>query len=109
MLEEDPSIGRKDDPTKVGESEPSRIFLFEMWLTESDVEQDRLCIPVEFALDHFPPIPKLSPRFYEEKVNILSSTQDRVWPMTICYDPDECVFLLNSGWKGFAQSHEMKG
>ncbi|GFZ01878.1 hypothetical protein Acr_15g0004870 [Actinidia rufa] len=57
----------EEDPTKIGESEPSRIFLFEMRLTESDVEQDRLCIPVEFALDHFPPIPTLSPRFYEEK------------------------------------------
>ncbi|XP_057512671.1 uncharacterized protein LOC130794735 [Actinidia eriantha] len=98
----------EEDPTKIGESEPRRIFLFEMQLTESDVEQDKLCIPVEFALDHFPPIPTLSPRCYEEKVNILSGTQDRVWPTTIRYDPDECVFLLNSEWKGFAQSHEMK-
>ncbi|PSS05033.1 3-oxoacyl-[acyl-carrier-protein] synthase [Actinidia chinensis var. chinensis] len=46
--------------------------------------------------------------FTRRRVKILSGTQDRVWPMTIRYDPDERVFLLNSGWKGFAHSHEMK-
>ncbi|GFZ20099.1 hypothetical protein Acr_28g0008040 [Actinidia rufa] len=95
-------------PTKDGESKPRRIFLFEMRLTVSDVKQDSLCIPVEFALDHFPPIPQRSPRLYREKVKILSATQDRVWPMTIRYHPEDSVFLLNNKWKEFAQSHEMK-
>ena len=105
MLEAD-SLPNK--PTKDGESKPRRIFLFEMRLTVSDVKQDSLCIPVEFALDHFPPIPQRSPRLYREKVKILSATQDRVWPMTIRYHPEDSVFLLNSKWKEFAQSHEMK-
>ena len=108
MLEEDSSIHRKNDSTKAGKYKRRRIFLFKMWLAVNDVKQDRLCIPAEFALDHSPPMPKRSPRFSEEKVKILSGTQDRVWPLTIRYNPDNSVFLLNSEWEEFSVSHEMK-
>ena len=81
-----------------------RKFLFAMRLNPSDVEQGRLFVPVEIALDDFPPLlPKRNPT-YEEKIKV-SDIQNRHWFMTVTYDSDECDFLINSAWQRFSGIH----
>ena len=84
-----------------------RKFLFVMRLNPSDVEQGRLFVPVEIALDDFPPLlPKRNPT-YEEKIKV-SNIQNRHWFMTVTYDSDECGFLINSVWQRFSGINNFK-
>ncbi|KAH7848332.1 hypothetical protein Vadar_001416 [Vaccinium darrowii] len=90
-----------------------RVFLFETRLTPSDIEQGRLFIPVEMAIDHFPP---LIPGFqiaYWERIRMTTPDKNaqnhRDWLMIVTYDPEECVFKINSvKWQKFAHHHNLK-
>ncbi|PSS09633.1 B3 domain-containing transcription factor [Actinidia chinensis var. chinensis] len=84
-----------------------KIFLFEKHLTASDVEQDMLSIPVELALDRFPPLPETRLISYEEEIEVIDA-QDHVLCMTITYDPVASAFLINSQWTGFAKCHGLR-
>lgn len=68
---------------------------------------------MEIAIDHFPP---LIPGFqiaYWERIRMTTpdrNTQNhRDWLMIITYDPEECVFKINSvKWQKFARHHDLK-
>ncbi|XP_057468188.1 uncharacterized protein LOC130757463 [Actinidia eriantha] len=95
-------------PTKVNEFK-FRKFLFEIQLTPNDFEKGGLFIPVETALDFVPPITASLQRFYYEKIKISTPSRTRAWSMAITYDPEECLFLINSRrWQQFAHRHGFK-
>ncbi|XP_057498347.1 uncharacterized protein LOC130782904 [Actinidia eriantha] len=101
------NLGLEDtNAAKDGES-TNRIFLFAMRLTPSDTEKGRLSIPVEKALDHFPPLANRQ-KTYEEEAEI-SDTQNNYRLVTITYDRSECAFLIkNSLWKRFVDRHGLR-
>ncbi|XP_057484625.1 uncharacterized protein LOC130771003 [Actinidia eriantha] len=92
---------------KTGNELTRKIFLFETHLTPSDVEEGRLFLPVESALDYFPYISELQQKSYEEEIKV-TDPRDRVWTMKIRYDSDECGYLMNSEWHDLAKCHGLR-
>ncbi|GFY93029.1 hypothetical protein Acr_08g0014250 [Actinidia rufa] len=78
-----------------------------MRLTPSDIEKGRLSIPVEKALDLFPPLANRQ-KTYEEEAEI-SDTENNYKLVTITYDRSECAFLIkNSLWQRFVHRHGLR-
>ncbi|KAF7121464.1 hypothetical protein RHSIM_Rhsim13G0048500 [Rhododendron simsii] len=75
------------------------IFLFEVILFPRDVEQDKLLIPVEAALEYFPPLANRQ-ETYKLKIEI-TDHQNSHWHMTVTYDPSVCSFVVENKWKRF--------
>ncbi|KAE9460861.1 hypothetical protein C3L33_07273, partial [Rhododendron williamsianum] len=75
------------------------IFLFEVLLFPRDVEQDRLLIPVEAALEYFTPLANRQ-ETYKLKIEI-TDHQKSHWHMTVTYEPSECSFVVENKWKRF--------
>ncbi|CAL5424904.1 unnamed protein product [Camellia sinensis] len=82
------------------------IFLFEVQLTRSDIEHERLSIPAGGALKYFPPMETVKPN-YEQQIEIYDNEKED-WKMTLTYNHLEQAFVITSGWQGFVDWHELK-
>ncbi|KAG5514810.1 hypothetical protein RHGRI_036006 [Rhododendron griersonianum] len=81
-------------PTQIGEK--MGIFVFEMRLTQSNVEEDRLLILEEPAFEHFYPILK---RRRALSMNLrLIDPENLSCPVTLLFDPVKSYFEIQGGW-----------
>ncbi|KAH7856560.1 hypothetical protein Vadar_002787 [Vaccinium darrowii] len=82
------------DPTEVGDN--MGFFLFEVCLYQKDAELDRLLIPVELAMDHFPSL-AYRQHDYEETIQITNPCNTSELA-TVKYDRKEFAFAIGSTW-----------
>ncbi|KAE9446376.1 hypothetical protein C3L33_21730, partial [Rhododendron williamsianum] len=66
---------------------------------EFESGRQRLLIPVEAALEYFPPLANC-PETYMGKIEICNP-QNSVWQMTLTYDPSDCSLVVENKWKRF--------
>ncbi|GFZ02001.1 hypothetical protein Acr_15g0006100 [Actinidia rufa] len=101
------SFNRDPNPTKVGSN--MGIFLFEVYLAPKDVQFDRLSIPMEQALDHFPPLADRRDN-YDEKIKI-SDPENLHLNMTLRCDLSEFAFVMDgwsNWWSEVVRWHKLK-
>ncbi|PSR86328.1 B3 domain-containing protein [Actinidia chinensis var. chinensis] len=101
ILQETDPINKRDSGSR------RKIFLFEKHLTASDVEHGVLTIPVELALDRFPPLPETRLDTFETKIEV-TDAQGHSSIMGIVYDHANSLFLIDSGWRGLAEHHGLR-
>ncbi|XP_057512665.1 uncharacterized protein LOC130794729 isoform X1 [Actinidia eriantha] len=98
-------ILQETDP--INKRDRRKIFLFEKHLTDRDVRHGVLSIPVELALDRFPPLPEIRLDTFEAKIEV-TDAQGHISIMGIGYDHANSLFLIDSGWRGFAEHHGLR-
>ncbi|GFZ01879.1 hypothetical protein Acr_15g0004880 [Actinidia rufa] len=98
-------ILQETDP--INKRDRRKIFLFEKHLTDRDVQHGVLSIPVELALDRFPPLPEIRLDIFEAKIEV-TDAQGHISIMGIGYDHANSLFLIDSGWRGFAKHHGLR-
>ncbi|CAL5353453.1 unnamed protein product [Camellia sinensis] len=86
-----------------------RVFLFEVQLTLSDVQQGRLIIPEQRAANHFPPIQTHLPDYnYEYPIEIFETSSNNCYYMTLLYNSFHSAFIITRGWHCFVVSHSLE-
>ncbi|GFZ20104.1 hypothetical protein Acr_28g0008090 [Actinidia rufa] len=104
-MEADSDAGDSSNPTRVGSN--TKTFLFEVHLILSDVESNRLFIPVEQALDHFPPLGD-DRENYAESIQF-TFPEDLNLVITVIYDNSEAGFVVESNWwKRIVKFHKLE-
>ncbi|XP_057484626.1 uncharacterized protein LOC130771004 [Actinidia eriantha] len=104
-MEADSDAGDSSNPTRVGSN--TKTFLFEVHLILSDVESNRLFIPVEQALDHFPPLGD-DRENYAENIQF-TFPEDLNLVITVIYDNSEAGFVVESNWwKRIVKFHKLE-
>ncbi|CAL5353452.1 unnamed protein product [Camellia sinensis] len=78
-------------------------FLFQMELTQSDIEHGSLSIPFEKARLHFLPMNRVSIHQI-----VITNTRNDNWFMTLTYNAPKASALTTSGWQGFVDWHGLK-
>ncbi|CAL5353446.1 unnamed protein product [Camellia sinensis] len=87
----------------IGESQRLVHFLFQMELTQSDIERSSLSIPFEKARLHFLPMN----RVLIHQI-VITNTRNDNWFMSLTYNAPKGSALITSGWQGFIDWHGLK-
>ncbi|KAI7984374.1 AP2/ERF and B3 domain-containing transcription factor RAV1 [Camellia lanceoleosa] len=84
----------------------SSVFLFELELGQSDVEQGMLYIPKQTAAKHFPCASTVIP-IYEVQIEIFD-TQNQNWNMALVYICSFGASFIARGWHRFVIRHNLE-
>lgn len=82
---------RDSDYTQVGNME---VFLFEIHLTQKDMDSKKLLVPMELALGHFPYLANRQCT-YTETMQI-SNSRNNSMLLTVSFDVQESAFVIGS-------------
>ncbi|CAL5440960.1 unnamed protein product [Camellia sinensis] len=87
----------------IGESQRFLRFLFQMELTQSDIERSSLSIPFEKARFHFLPMNRVSIHQI-----VITDTRNDNWFMTLTYNAPKGSALITSRWQRLVDWHGLK-